>query len=166
MIQMGSYTELIASSPSFAHLLEDIHQHEEETQSHLHQQPSIISSKQSEHDHQEEGSTLLTHVDTKQEGAVGWQVYTSYVRAGLGCMCSFVFVILIFTLQQAASVFSSWWLAAWSDEESHRHSSVNNCTSVATRNVAAVRAMSSDEWTAHRNRRFYSYLRELFLDQR
>jgi hypothetical protein len=30
MVQMGTYNELINSSSSFAHLLEDIHQHEQE----------------------------------------------------------------------------------------------------------------------------------------
>ena len=157
MVQMGGYAELMASSSSFAHLLEDIHQHEEETRTNMHKQLSIISSKQGENDLQDEGATLLTHADTKQEGAVRWHVYASYIRAGLGCIASFIFVILLFTLHQAISMFSNWWLATWSEDESHRHSGLTNCTSATMEPVDAVRSMSSSEWTVHRNRRFYLY---------
>ena len=160
MVQIGSYAELLASCSSFAHLLEDIHQHEEETRIKLDNQLSTNSSKQLENDQQDEGSVLLTHVDTKQQGAVRWHVYTTYIRAGLGCLWGFVFIILLFTLQQTISMFSNWWLAAWSDDESHRHSVVNKCTNVTMEKVNAVRSMSSREWTAYRNRRFHWYCSE------
>ncbi|CAF5147504.1 unnamed protein product, partial [Rotaria sp. Silwood1] len=54
-------------------------------------------------------------------------------------------------------MYSSWWLASWSDDESHRYSSFNNCTSGTMKKINNIRLMNNIEWNAHRNERFYIY---------
>ena len=124
IIQMGTYTELVSSS-SFAHLLEDIHQQQEqESIMNIQKQQSIISSIYSEKDNEEE---FVNNTDTKQEGSVQWEIYSSYIKAGLGCLAGFIIILLILIIDQAASLYSSWWLARWSDDESNRYRNLTNC---------------------------------------
>ncbi|CAF2965891.1 unnamed protein product [Rotaria sp. Silwood2] len=157
MAQMGTYVELLSLSSSFARLLEDINQHEEEFRANIQKQQSVISSIQSEKDDQEDLTNLHTHIDKKQKGKVRWHVYKSYLRAGVGTLFGFFIIILIFTVQQAIMMYSSWWLASWSDDESHRYSSFNNCTSKTIEKVNNISLMNDVEWNAYRNRRFYIY---------
>ena len=152
MVQMGTYNELITSSSSFAHLLEDIHQHEQEMIVNLEKQQSIISSIYSEADNEEE---LVPNVDVKQEGAIKWNIYSSYIKAGLGCTFGFVVVLLILVAHQGLAMYSSWWLATWSDDESYRYHNFSHCASTSINNVSL---MTDQQWHTHRNYRFYVYL--------
>jgi len=158
MIEMGSYTELISSSSLFAHLLEDIHQQEEEESFlNIQKQQSIISSKFSEKDNEEE---LITNIDKKQEGSIKLNIYISYIKAGLGCVFGFSFILLILTIHQGISLYSSWWLAKWSDDESHRYRNLINCTSEISKNMNNIRSMTDYEWNTYRNHKFYMYCGE------
>ena len=176
MSNIGTYNELLTLSTSFAQLLEDIHQHEKEKEegeqkTNLQQQQSsmISNSRQSlkipceNNDHDDvvdEVSTFLDDVDIKQEGTVGWRVYRSYIRAGLGSALAFVLLLALFTTQQVTIVFSRWWLASWSDDENHRHQIFFNCTSLNEQmKIDRIRLMSSTEWNAYRNNRFMIYCR-------
>jgi hypothetical protein len=158
MVQMGTYHELISSSSSFAHLLEDIHQQEQESLINIQKQQSIISSIYSEKDNEEES---IINIDKKQEGSIKWNVYISYIKAGLGCAFSFFFILLILTAHQATFLYSSWWLAKWSDDESHRYKNFNNCTSKPLKNVNNLHSMTDYEWNTYRNKRFYMYCGKL-----
>ncbi|CAF0825031.1 unnamed protein product [Rotaria sp. Silwood1] len=157
MVQMGTYVELLSSSSSFTRLLEDIHQYEKHFRANIQKQKSIISSIQFEKDNEEGLINLHTHIDKKQEGKIQWHVYKSYLKAGLGSVFGFIIILFIFTIQQATMMYSSWWLATWSDDESHRYSSFNNCTSGTMEKVNNIRLMNDIEWNAHRNERFYIY---------
>ena len=157
MTQFGTYDELITSSPSFSHLLEDIHQQEQEIHLQIEKQQSIISSIYSEKDNDDE---TIPQIDTKQEGAIKWNVYVSYVKAGLGCAGGFIFVILIYTAHQTVSMYSSWWLAKWTNDESHRYQNFTTCTSNLSANINHVRSMPDDQWSNYRNERFYVYCGE------
>jgi hypothetical protein len=153
------------SSSSFAHLLDDIHQHDADARTQFEKHLSIISSKPSEISNEDEILPLMVKEDVKQQGNVGWHVYTSYIRAGLGSIFGFGIVLLFFTLQQTAYMYSSWWLAIWSDDESYRHGHIPNCTSMTTEKVNHIRSMNSTEWDHHRNRKFYTYCSELWTNQ-
>jgi len=157
MVQMGTYSELMSSSSAFAHLLEDIHQQEQELSINIQKQQSIISSIYSEKDDTDE---LMINIDTKQEGSIKWNVYTSYIKAGLGCVFGFGFILLFLTAHQLTSMYSSWWLATWSDDEGHRYRYFNNCMSETIENVNNLRSMTDNEWDMYRNRKFYTYCGE------
>lgn len=163
MVQMGTYNELLSSSTSFSRLLEYINQHEEEIRTNVQNQQSVISSIHSEKGDEEDLSNSYTHIDKKQEGIVQWHVYTSYIRAGLSSIFGFIILMLIFICQQGTAILSSWWLASWSDDESHRHGLFNNCTSIIVEKINNVRLLNNDEWNAHRNNRFYIYCSKLYL---
>ncbi|UJR21510.1 hypothetical protein I4U23_024596 [Adineta vaga] len=153
MIQMGTYNELISSSSSFAHLLEDIHQQKQELSMAVQKQQSIISSACSEYDDDD----LTAHTDTKQQGAIKLTVYLSYIKAGLGCILGFVFVLMLLAAREATLMYSSWWLATWSDDESRRYTNFNHCSSSIVNNVTRLYSMSNSEWNAYRNDKFYMF---------
>ncbi|CAF1560439.1 unnamed protein product, partial [Rotaria sordida] len=155
MVQIGTYTDLLDSSTSFARLLDDIHQFEQQHSIELHQQQSILSSTCSNVD--EEMLTFSKNVETKQKGAVKWHVYIVYLKAGVGIIMGLFIVIILSSVQEATSIFSNWWLAKWNDDESYRYRISNNCTSIQNNNNNTVWSMSNAEWNNHRNRRFYIY---------
>ncbi|CAF4098406.1 unnamed protein product [Adineta steineri] len=155
MIQMGTYNELISSSSSFAHLLEDINQQEQQQiAANIQQQQSIISSIYSEKEDEDE---VMSNIDTKQQGAIKWTVYTSYIKAGLGCVFGSFFILFLLTAYQATFMYSSWWIATWSDDESHRYRNYNQCISTTIENRSHLYLMSENEWNIYRNQKFYSY---------
>ncbi|CAF0930502.1 unnamed protein product [Adineta steineri] len=161
MIQMGTYNELISSSSSFAHLLEDINQQEQQQNAaNIQQQQSIISSTYSEKEDKDE---VMSNIDTKQQDAIKWTVYTSYIKAGLGCIFGFFFILLLLTAYQTTFIYSSWWIATWSDDESHRYRNFNQCISTTIENRSHLYSMSNNEWYIYRNQKFYSYCRIVML---
>lgn len=161
MTQIGTYNELINSSSSFAHLLEDIHQQEQETILNIQKQQSIISSIYSEKDNEEE---LVTNFDKKQEGSIKLNIYTSYIKAGLGCLFGFIFIFILLAAYEAISLYSSWWLAKWSDDENNRYKNFNNCTSNISTAMNNIRLMTDTEWNTYRNQKFYKYCGEFNHD--
>ena len=149
---------MLSSMPSFARLLEDINQRDE-VRTHMQHQQSKISSKHSEKGTEEELSSLLITDETKQSGSIQWKIYADYFRAGLGSLFVLFILVLLFVLQQFISKLSRRWLASWTDEESHRHENMNNCSSIISPSILHIRNMSTDEWNAYRNRRLQIYAR-------
>ena len=158
MTSMGTYEELLGSSPSFAQLLEDIHQHEQEQKSNaLLTQQSMIGSINSEKDDGEETNAAPTNTETKQQGTVQWHVYVAYLRAGAGLVLGSALVLVIFSSQQLASVYSNWWLAVWSDDETLRHQNETSCNDKQDEKMLRIQLMNDKEWKAHRDQRFYTF---------
>ncbi|CAF5140512.1 unnamed protein product [Rotaria sp. Silwood1] len=112
MVQMGTYEELLLSSSSFAQLLEDINQHEQEQQQpvSLLNQQSMVGSINSEKDNVDEQdiNSLSKSLETKQKGTVKLNVYVAYLRAGVGIMLGSPLIIIIFATQQALAIYSNW----------------------------------------------------------
>jgi hypothetical protein len=153
---MGTYEELIASSSSFTHLLDDIHQHvlEEQQSIELHRQQSTVESITPGTDDAKDALAPPINVETKQEGIVKWHVYTTYLRAGVGLFIGFILLTGIFSIREGIAIFSDRWLSRWSDDESHRHRIFDNCTNTLK---STIKSMNDSEWNNHRNRRFYIY---------
>ncbi len=159
MVHMGTYEELLISSSTFAQLLEDINQHEQEQRSvSFSNQQSMIGSISSEKEDLEEDINLLPkNLETKQEGIVKWNVYISYLRAGVGVIIGFVLIVIIFSIQQAIGIYSNWWLAAWSNDESRRHRNLTTCMNMRDKKTDEIHRMNDVEWNTHRDRRFYIF---------
>ena len=161
MVEMGTYAELLSSSVSFAHLLEDINQQQQEQQqpNTLRKQLSKVNSVNSEKE--EDGEDVLGSVPTneeiKQEGTVKWGVYASYLRASGGVCISLSLIIVAFFMQQAAFLYANWWLAQWNDDEGYRHHVMNNCTDVFNPRIWIIRSMNETEWDRYRAHRFYRF---------
>ncbi|CAF1547050.1 unnamed protein product [Rotaria magnacalcarata] len=156
MVQYGTFTDLLTSSSSFARLFDDIHQFEQQNSIEFNQQLSIISSTDSDID----GETLALskNVETKQKGKVKWHVYVEYLKAGFGIIFGIFVIFILSFVREAVSMFSTWWLAKWSDEETYRYRDLNNCTSITSNhNNHTVWLMTNTEWNNHRNQRFYVY---------
>ncbi|CAF4506259.1 unnamed protein product [Rotaria sp. Silwood2] len=162
---MGTYIDLLASSSLFGSLHADIYQNEQENSVDLHHEdvqesPVDLSHQQltiNSTSSQQEDEVLMqsTSVETKQTGRLKWHIFVAYLRAGAGIVVGFLLVTLVSAAQQGAFIFSSWWLAAWNDDESYRHNIPNNCTSSQQNNT--IWDMTDAEWNHYRNRRFYIY---------
>ncbi|CAF4089952.1 unnamed protein product, partial [Rotaria magnacalcarata] len=160
MVQMGTYEELLVSSPSFSQLLEDINQHkQEEPVVSLVNQRSMIGSIHSEKENveDEDMNSSSRNVETKQEGIVKWNVYLSYLRAGVGAILGVILILIIFSTQQTVAIYSNWWLVAWSNEENRRHQNVTHCMSAQDNKTDKIRGFNDTEWNTHRNQRFYVF---------
>lgn len=153
MVQSGSYNDLLSSSSSIACLLDDIHQYEQQHSIELNKQLSIISSTCSNVDEE----ILSKTVETKEKGYVKGHVYISYLKAGAGIVMGLFVVVVLSSMREGLAMFSNWWLAKWSDDESYRYQELNNCTSVEMKNNQTVWLMSTSEWNNHRNHRFYVF---------
>ncbi|CAF5005137.1 unnamed protein product [Rotaria sp. Silwood1] len=159
MVQMGTYEELLVSSTSFAQLLEDINQHEQQQPVSLLNQQSMIGSINSENDNidEEDINSLPKNLETKQKGTVKWNVYISYLRAGIGVILGFLLIIIIFGIQQTIAIYSNWWLAAWSNDENHHYQNSTNCMIIQNKKNDRIYQMNAIEWNTYRNHRFYIF---------
>ena len=155
MLEMGTYTELFASSASFRRLLDNIHQQEQQqentAESRLRRSSRRRTTLEKENDDELAGS-----LETKREGSVRWHVYLSYLQAGVGLVTGAIFVSVIFGFRELVFIFYSWWLAEWSDDEGHRHQSRSNCTDTKQQKVETIQSMSETEWNGYRNGRFFT----------
>ncbi len=163
MMQTGTYEELLASSSSFRRLLEHIHQQEREQ----HTPPLDLKQRRmtrcvifAEDNHESVPLMGSQNIETKEEGSVKWHVYISYLRAGAGLIFGVLLLVLIFGLREATSVFNSWWLAKWSNDEGYRHRQLTNCTKIVNEKLNMIRSMNGTEWNQYRNKRFYYYCGE------
>ncbi|CAF3324446.1 unnamed protein product, partial [Rotaria sp. Silwood2] len=170
MVQMGTYEELLVSSPLFAQLLEDINQHEQEQEQQqpisLLNQQSMIGSINSENDNidEENMNSLTKNLETKQEGTVKWNVYVLYIRSGIGVILGFLLIIILFATQQSIAIYSNWWLVAWTNDESHRyHQNSTNCVPIQDKKIDRIYRMNSIEWNTYRDRRFYIFCVFVFI---
>lgn len=143
---MGNYEELISSS-SFTHLLGNINQHQLEEE-----QQSFIEENNNEN---KEILNEPINIEIKQEGLIKWNIYTSYLKAGVGLFIGFILIIGIFSIREFISVFSDRWLAKWTDEETHRYKTFNNCTQISK---SYIKLMNNIQWNDHRNYRYYIYI--------
>jgi len=155
---MGTYAELLDSSSSCAHILQDTCDHKQNRPVDLQKEHSTIDSNLIEKEGEKEIlSPLTTNVEMKQEGTVKWCVFTSYLQAGVNIIVSFLLIALFFFAQQTTTIFGNWWLARLNDDESHRHGLFTNCTTMSIQNNNITLLMNDTEWNEHRNRRFYIY---------
>jgi hypothetical protein len=157
MIEMGTYAELLLSSPSFNRLLDNIHQQEYERPIDIQREYRPRGVTFSEGENEEEQLLTSETLEMKETGGVNWNVYIEYLQAGAGLALGLILLILIFTVREVASVFYSWWLAGWNEDESHRHHQFNNCTGSESKKMNIIRSMSDVEWNNHRNRKFYFF---------
>ena len=167
MVEMGTYDELLASSSSFKRLLENIHQRKKEEEQ---EQPEYYTSSARKRSVRyvtftgTENDTTLSidpeTFETKEEGAVKWNVYVEYLQAGVGRVCGVLLILFTFGFREVAFIFHGWWLAEWSDDEGHRHQHRNNCTSTITRKMTMIQSMDDNQWNDYRNNRFYFYCGE------
>jgi hypothetical protein len=159
MKQMGTYDELLESSPTFAQLLEDINQNKLEHQSVSYAtQQSVISTLNSEKGDDDEDTNLPpTNLETKPEGTVKRDVYVSYIRAGVGIVLGPLLIFIVFSTQQAVAIYSNWWLAKWTNDESRRYQNQTNCMNISNKASDEVYLMSDVEWKRHQTQRFYIF---------
>jgi hypothetical protein len=159
MVESGKYDELLEGSLSFSRLLENIHQQkpeQHETGNYADFQRSSGCLTISETDNEEFSSSSITF-ETKNEGAVKWSVYISYIQAGIGVILGTLLVVFIFGLLEATSVFYNWWLAEWSNDVTHRHQTSDNCTGATHHTINSIKSMTDTEWNTYQNHKFYIY---------
>lgn len=163
MVQIGTYAELLSSSTTFPRILDHINQYQNEQQqsSSLIKHGSRGDSTSLAKEEEEEIGEMPTNDESKQEGTVKWNVFVFYLQGGVGVVLGVSLIIVIFSMQQALGLYSSWWLAKWSNDEGHRHKHVASCTNLTDENIHHIRSMNDSEWNDYRNGRFYIYASKL-----
>lgn len=154
VIQIGTYDDLLNTSSSIVNQLtiEDVDQSE------LHQESSNDSNDlEVDIDVEEEISLLPKNIEQKREGTVGWNVYLSFLQASSGVIFGILLLLTAFGLHQATSIYSHWWLAAWSNEESLRSQNGTSCMHQQSNQTGLIYHMNDDVWNRHRNQRFYLF---------
>jgi hypothetical protein len=159
MVELGTYGELLASSSSFRCLLKNIHQQEQE---HQESQMSINQKRSSRcvTFAEKEGEEILSSslvFEMKQEGSVKWGVYVSYMQAGVGLVFGIILTVLAFSFREGTSIFYSWWLAKWSDDQNHRYQSLNKCTGITNDSARLIRSMNDTTWNNYQRQKFNIY---------
>lgn len=66
-------------------------------------------------------------------------------------------LILTFGCRELIFIIYGWWLAGWSNDESHRHKLFNNCTNLINQKIYRIYSMNETEWNEYRNHRFDIY---------
>ena len=155
MIDMGTYDELSVSSlPTFHSILHQTRrEHEEE------EEEEQIDCRCRTHSEKEcETTPLLDDLEVKYEGSIDWRVYLRYFQAGLGMISGIIVILIVFSLREISSVYYSWWLARWNDDENYRYRYEINCTTIENeQKIQLIRSMNDTEWNEYRQRRFYNY---------
>ncbi|KAL4220768.1 Multidrug resistance-associated protein 5 [Mactra antiquata] len=78
----------------------------------IHQMSVISRGMSVEEESKPQTGGKLIVAEEKKDGKVGWQTYSSYMKAAGGYILS-IFVILVFAVAIATQSFSSWWLSYW-----------------------------------------------------
>ena len=158
MVQLGTYKELLITSPAFSRLLDNIHQQkQQEHSSDVKQECAASDTGLTEGDTEEEPFLAEDDVEMKETGAVKWHVYAGYLRAGVGLTIGPIWLIAIYTIREIISIFASRWLAEWSEDEDYRHSHSQNCTETTDQKINKIHSMTDAQWNKHRDHRFYFY---------
>ena len=164
MVETGTYEELVKRSSSFSRLLENIHQQQERqeqeqmenvssTYRRLSSRGESMSQREIEDDVQSDSGTI----EAKQEGSVKSHVYLGYLRAGIPVVLGVFLLLVAFGVREATFFFFSRWLADWSDDETHRHRQLNNCSERINAKITKIRSMNETEWNAYRDHRFHIF---------
>ena len=163
MVQMGSYMELMGSSSTFARLLEDIDQHEEEHAKDLQTQYSTDLPTTLDKDPEDEQLLPPENVEIQKKGSVKISVYAGYLRAGAGVLLGLLLFVVSFGAREFMTLYSTWWLAKWSEDEGHRYNPILHCEQTLNGSIHAIRSMSEDQWNEHRTRTFHVYCSLLLM---
>ena len=168
MVQMGTYEELLSSSAAFARLLEDINQYQKEQKPDQKPQITTLQSRISRistattdpgtGEEEIDVESILSDTENKQQGTVKWDVYISFLQAGIGVVFGILLVFVLMFAHQSLHMHSSHWLAEWSNDENYRINIKTNCSNIFNEKIEAIRSMTKSEWEAHRADKFYGYL--------
>ena len=152
---MGTYEELLATSTSFAQLLEDIDQHKQPNET---ERPPPFERFTSSDTEQESDQLLQSEIaEMHEKGTVKSHVYFNYLRAGFGLVPGLTVIVVMFGMREAVVIFHNWWLAKWSEDEGHRRSSFNKCSQSNESGIQKIQSFSENEWNGQRNQNFYLF---------
>ncbi|CAF0805769.1 unnamed protein product [Adineta ricciae] len=164
MVHTGTYSELLTCSPLFSQMLHNINQQECTNDSKKIQTAATFSRMASSGSTDETEESLLTdHIEMHEKGSVKWHVYLDYIRASSGVFIGIALLLIAFGIREFLSIFATWWLAEWSEDENHRHIQYANCTDTKDKKMNAIKLMNETEWNNHHNRKFYFYCITVFI---
>ena len=117
IVEHGTYDKLMADGGAFAKLLEEYLKEEvssSDEEKEGVQQHDRVHKKQKSLNMQTSGKQLIQK-EERNVGAVGLKVYLGYIKHG-GGYALFAFDIFLFALSTFFLVFSSTWIALWTDD--------------------------------------------------
>lgn len=121
IVEQGTYEELIEAKGAFAaHINEFVSQQTEEEQEEKEEDaveeapvhdPTIEVEKRKKRREAIKGKALM-QTEERSTGAVAWDIYKAYFKAGNGVVTVPILVVAL-VLTQVATVLSSYWLVWW-----------------------------------------------------
>jgi len=104
--EQGTYTELINSGKEFSRFLNEfISKDNEETEK---QATRVKSENSKEKTRKKSSGKGLMQIEERNTGAISWEVYKEYMKAGHGIIIV-PMLILSMILMQTSTVMSSYW---------------------------------------------------------
>ncbi|KAG6861355.1 hypothetical protein C0995_001088 [Termitomyces sp. Mi166 len=117
--ERGTYTELMNKSGEFAKFVKEFGAKEEEEEKREAKEDAIVDATENTDNGLKKKAipgTALMQVEERNTGAISWEVYKEYSRAGRGpIVLPLLFLSLV--LIQGATVMSSYWLVYWQEEK-------------------------------------------------
>lgn len=123
VVEQGPYSELMANGKAFAQFVTEFGSNEEQKEGEQAEGVKAPDAPTAEADIKKEGATPsqkptsgsgLMQAEERNTGAIAWDVYKSYIRAGRGGLMMPVLVLSL-ALIQGATVMSSYWLVWWQE---------------------------------------------------
>lgn len=102
--EQGSYTELMNSGKEFAHFYNEFVSQDQEEK----EEEAIADGPKETGDRNAIAGKGLMQAEERNTGAISWDVYNQYIKAGSGqVMVPLLFLAMV--LNQGATVLSSYW---------------------------------------------------------
>lgn len=163
-MRVGTHVELLAASSSYCRQLNVIVDEDSETNEPPPESvdnSSLLKLERDDHEPSQAVASLTNNVEVKQTGAVRWQVYVEFVRAGIGLLLGLAVFSLTYCMREGVFVYHNWWLAKWTDDENYRYQVSTDCTNITNAQAIAIKLMNEVEWKDHRDQRFFTYASKL-----
>ncbi|CAE6393728.1 unnamed protein product [Rhizoctonia solani] len=111
IVERGRYSDLVAAGGQFSQLVAE-YGVAEQAESKKEGEDTTATAKDDRANEKDTPATKLMQGDERNTGAVGWDAYTSYIRAA-GGLSWMPFLALLLSLAQTANVLSTLFLGFW-----------------------------------------------------
>ncbi|PPQ68225.1 hypothetical protein CVT26_005758 [Gymnopilus dilepis] len=125
--EQGTYHDLMAREGEFSAFIKEFGSAEEEEKKDEEEEDAIEDDEAKDKKEKEKlekmkkavAGAALMQAEERNTGAIAWDVYKDYIKAGKGEIVM-PLLLMSLTLMQGATVLSSYWLVWWQDQSFHQ----------------------------------------------
>ncbi|KAF9453430.1 ABC transporter [Macrolepiota fuliginosa MF-IS2] len=118
--EQGTYNELMGSGKEFSRFINEFASKEQEEQKEEEEEEGVRDvAKDEKAERKAIAGKGMMQAEERNTGAISWEVYRQYVKAGFGeVIIPLLFISMV--LMQGATVISSYWLVWWQEMSFHQ----------------------------------------------